>query len=626
MSYQRNLARLARKGVITVNTVQELRDLTIYGNDYPEIVETLGALSVGDGGGQKWVWDPNSTATPNFRIIQLTGVVTGRYVVTDPYGPIDLREITGFVNGDDIGNALQQAIDYSVETLQKSLVSGTGVRTDAPMLMEIKVPTGHYKTSVNHQYVFPAAPGMQHANTLKISGSGRGATVFECTGANQVFFATWGSTHVVLENFQIIGNFTDADTVGLQFGNLTDFTSGRSADYVAKQSSIRDIHLEKVNKGIVCGALYDSIIEQVLMRDLIGQNARGIQFLPSACQEWSNGIVADNIHIEGFEKAIGASIGIEFNASGNSIGACHHDMQWDDVHIETRTGNCQPIVFDNASSITFVSPRVIQSRCETSHTNDPVVECKGSGIQNATFLGGSIRRTRLSGTQGRKLIELATAISNPSFSVVSAVLKDDSVIAPSDWRQYVEVTDLQLRGFGLNNVVLGNAGTSPYVNQVIVSSGAQHVGFSWRGNVNNNRELLLHHMHDATVDDHLHAPGIFSAYGMAGFIHSAPNGAQARVANGASLEYEIPNAGANPNGVGVAIIFAGGNPAQGWCMVAFGNNNVVPVVPAGARWSVAAADPNTPNTYNVFMNGKKLTVTNRYGADTDIAIIPFSYR
>lgn len=65
MSYQRNLARIARKGVITVATAQELRDLTIYGGDYPESVETLGTLAMGDGGNGLWRWDETSTSADN---------------------------------------------------------------------------------------------------------------------------------------------------------------------------------------------------------------------------------------------------------------------------------------------------------------------------------------------------------------------------------------------------------------------------------------------------------------------------------------------------------------------------------------------------------------------------------
>ena len=82
MSYARNLARLARTGAPTVDTAQALRDMPIYGGLYPKRVETLGALTAGDGGGGPWRWDPDSTADDNLATVLLpTGHVgTGRYI------------------------------------------------------------------------------------------------------------------------------------------------------------------------------------------------------------------------------------------------------------------------------------------------------------------------------------------------------------------------------------------------------------------------------------------------------------------------------------------------------------------------------------------------------------------
>jgi hypothetical protein len=65
MSYARNAARIARTGIITVDTAQELRDLAIYGNLWPEAVETLGCDLAGDAGGGLWRWVPASTASDN---------------------------------------------------------------------------------------------------------------------------------------------------------------------------------------------------------------------------------------------------------------------------------------------------------------------------------------------------------------------------------------------------------------------------------------------------------------------------------------------------------------------------------------------------------------------------------
>lgn len=51
MSYARNLARLARAGVPVVNSLQDIRDLTIYGSLYPPGVIVRGHTLPNDGGG-----------------------------------------------------------------------------------------------------------------------------------------------------------------------------------------------------------------------------------------------------------------------------------------------------------------------------------------------------------------------------------------------------------------------------------------------------------------------------------------------------------------------------------------------------------------------------------------------
>jgi hypothetical protein len=80
VSYERNLARLARTGIPTVKTAQDLRQMTIYNNMYPELVVTLGTMAVNDGGMGEWYWDATSTDADNTgTILQLQGVATGRY-------------------------------------------------------------------------------------------------------------------------------------------------------------------------------------------------------------------------------------------------------------------------------------------------------------------------------------------------------------------------------------------------------------------------------------------------------------------------------------------------------------------------------------------------------------------
>ena len=51
MSYARNLARLSRAGVPAVNSLQDIRDLTIYDNLYPVGVIARGHTTPDDGGG-----------------------------------------------------------------------------------------------------------------------------------------------------------------------------------------------------------------------------------------------------------------------------------------------------------------------------------------------------------------------------------------------------------------------------------------------------------------------------------------------------------------------------------------------------------------------------------------------
>lgn len=61
MSAERNLGRIARNGSIIVDTAQALRDLEMDNIDFLPRVETLGALTVGDGGGHAWHWEPSAT-------------------------------------------------------------------------------------------------------------------------------------------------------------------------------------------------------------------------------------------------------------------------------------------------------------------------------------------------------------------------------------------------------------------------------------------------------------------------------------------------------------------------------------------------------------------------------------
>lgn len=111
MSYSRNLARIARKGVITVNTAQELRDLTIYGGNYPETVETLGALTAGDGGYGLWRWDAANIEADNLGTVLLpTGHAgAGRWVRENENKPVDVRWFGAIPGAADVADEINQA-------------------------------------------------------------------------------------------------------------------------------------------------------------------------------------------------------------------------------------------------------------------------------------------------------------------------------------------------------------------------------------------------------------------------------------------------------------------------------------------------------------------------------------
>ena len=80
MSYARNLARLARTGIITVDTAQDLRDLAIYSGIRPDAVQTLGATTKNDGGGGQWYWDGTDTSADNLgTVIKEATTTTGRW-------------------------------------------------------------------------------------------------------------------------------------------------------------------------------------------------------------------------------------------------------------------------------------------------------------------------------------------------------------------------------------------------------------------------------------------------------------------------------------------------------------------------------------------------------------------
>ena len=84
MSYARNLARLAATGITTVSVNQDLRDLVIYDGNYPQMAQTKGGTSVGDGEGGMWRWQADSVGVDNGQNVLLptgqSSSVPGRWI------------------------------------------------------------------------------------------------------------------------------------------------------------------------------------------------------------------------------------------------------------------------------------------------------------------------------------------------------------------------------------------------------------------------------------------------------------------------------------------------------------------------------------------------------------------
>lgn len=120
MSYARDLARIARTGIASVNTAQELRDLEFYSGVPPETMMTFGALAEGDGGGGLWYWDETSTADDNLGACLLpTGRTSaGRWLRLVQKNTID-ASWWGLTPGGtvDCSAVIQAAINYA-ETLE----------------------------------------------------------------------------------------------------------------------------------------------------------------------------------------------------------------------------------------------------------------------------------------------------------------------------------------------------------------------------------------------------------------------------------------------------------------------------------------------------------------------------
>jgi len=123
MSYARQLADISRHGIITVNTVADLRAHPFVNS--PELMfETLGALSAADGGGGLWRWDAASLDDDNLGTVVLP---------TGHVGPGRRERVfSGFVNACWFGGTTAAAIQ---EAIFACYAEGGGT---------VLVPKGHF--------------------------------------------------------------------------------------------------------------------------------------------------------------------------------------------------------------------------------------------------------------------------------------------------------------------------------------------------------------------------------------------------------------------------------------------------------------------------------------------------
>jgi len=113
MSLNRQLASIARQGVVTVETVADLRAHPFATS--PELVfETLGAVTAGDGGGGVWRWDVTSSDDDNLGTVVLpTGHTgAGRRVRVIDGNAVYAAWFVG-KRTDDVTAGLQAAIDVA---------------------------------------------------------------------------------------------------------------------------------------------------------------------------------------------------------------------------------------------------------------------------------------------------------------------------------------------------------------------------------------------------------------------------------------------------------------------------------------------------------------------------------
>ena len=117
-------------GIPVVETTQDLRDFTDYAEDKPTMVQTMGALSVGDGGGGLWRWDQDSLDADNFGVVLLPSdrdvSTPGRWLRQRDQGDIEAAW-WGMVDGGvvDAAGAIQSAINYA-ESLSTGGTAGMG--------------------------------------------------------------------------------------------------------------------------------------------------------------------------------------------------------------------------------------------------------------------------------------------------------------------------------------------------------------------------------------------------------------------------------------------------------------------------------------------------------------------
>jgi len=97
----------------------------------------------------------------------------------------------------------------------------------------------------------------------------------------------------------------------------------------------------------------------------------------------------------------------------------------------------------------------------------------------------------------------------------------------------------------------------------------------------------------------------------------------AQIANTASATITMDNS-ANVNRRGIYMVYADASGVGGYAMF-YSNGSALTAMVTGADFAVGTTDPGTAGKFNVFLTGSSITITNRYGTDRKVAVVPFGF-